>query len=1302
MEPGITAGLRAILPMLKATWRRLNIFRAERAAAIDPSSAKPIDEEMFDSAMRRMAAGQLDESLIQKCVSNITGLLSTPSFLKSPNLGAWLSIPDVKAGLRRAVAAKLLGTEPPKNLIKNLENSFIKIAFAGRREASGLVETVIAILAASVKSQVDDRGGGALIIASHLGITSELHEIRSHLERSFSVSFRTLDVGWDDWAKVATPPLVGSLFSSAIEASKRTVLSWLSQPPEKPLIITADSAEEAIAFISQLFGELGGNELSIYREKVIIIDHAGALPRLAAEKTTFIPVVFSREVERELATHANLIHSLVIYPRNALNNKPDIILEPVSQNTFSNALESMGKPRDEVSRLSDASGRSLTVLRRKLSTVPAVQMPEWAADGSVASQLIPFLFVGAWDTSNQSDKTGLSLLSGVRDFDDIEKELQSLCHLNDSPVWSIGTFRGVVSKIDLLYAIAGVVTAADLERYFTVARMVLGEDDPSLDLEEDQRWAASIHGKTREFSSAFRQGISETLVLLAVHGQQLFDIRLGVQTNNEVIRTIRELLPTPLTTRILEANDHDLATYAEAAPDEFLSIIERDLNSESPAVFGLLRPVNSGVFGSSPSRTGLLWALEGLAWAPNTLPRATFILARLAQIEINDNWLNKPARSLEAIFRSWMPQTAANLQDRIALMKRLVERFPEVAWKICIAQFGTHAQFGEYSHKPRWRTDGYGFGEPLIRLEPRIEFVREITDILLNWHSYSVEKLYDLVEQLSNFSEDDQSRVWKIIVTWAQKTASDSDKAAMREKIRLTTLSRGALMRARRNGSSSGLAAAGKEVCEALEPTEIINRHSWLFRSGWIQESADDLENLEGIDFKAGEKRTQDMRINALREIFELHGSAGILELAKLGQTSWIIGALSASYVLSRKDLEELLIRTLPCIKVNGEFTGLYKDLVRGLIRSLADKDLRREVITNATKGHPEVEIVEILLLSTFSRDTWDWVDTLSAGGQKKYWENIIPEHIHDSPSECNESVEKLLNYGRPRAAFLGVCHSLNKINPEVIAKLLWAIVQPGKEQAGHYMLEKYYVQEAFKQMNDSGVLSIEQMASLEFAYIDVLGESLEHQEGYQIPNLERYIESHPEFFVQAICWLYKRSDEGVDTFELQVMEDQVQTMAKRGMKFLQSLKSIPGHNDRGELKATLLSNWIVAVRDACDMHSRNGKADYWIGELLAHAPVGMDGVWPCEPVREVIEHIQSERMVHGAQIKIFNMRGAHFRGEDGAQERELAEKYRSWSEALRISHPFVSSQLLLQLAASYDYDALREDTNAGVRRRLN
>ena len=125
----------------------------------------------------------------------------------------------------------------------------------------------------------------------------------------------------------------------------------------------------------------------------------------------------------------------------------------------------------------------------------------------------------------------------ARSYDELEKECQRLTQLNDAPVWSIGTYRGVISKIDLLYAIAGAVTPDDLNRYFSMARMVLGEDDPALDLDEDQRWAASIHGKTREFSAAFREGISETLVLLAVHGRHLFKRpRRRYRSGNDVRR----------------------------------------------------------------------------------------------------------------------------------------------------------------------------------------------------------------------------------------------------------------------------------------------------------------------------------------------------------------------------------------------------------------------------------------------------------------------------------------------------------------------------------------------------------------------------------------------------------------------------------------------------------------------------------------------------------------------------------------------------------------------------------------------
>nr|VFJ87657.1 MAG: hypothetical protein BECKH772A_GA0070896_1000445 [Candidatus Kentron sp. H]VFJ89437.1 MAG: hypothetical protein BECKH772B_GA0070898_1000445 [Candidatus Kentron sp. H]VFJ96049.1 MAG: hypothetical protein BECKH772C_GA0070978_1000446 [Candidatus Kentron sp. H] len=64
----------------------------------------------------------------------------------------------------------------------------------------------------------------------------------------------------------------------------------------------------------------------------------------------------------------------------------------------------------------------------------------------------------------------------------------------------------------------------------------------------------------------------------------------------------------------------------------------------------------------------LLWALERLAWAPNRLAQVALILARLSHVPMKGNWGNKPDNNLLGLFLSWLPQTAANLSDRIQVL----------------------------------------------------------------------------------------------------------------------------------------------------------------------------------------------------------------------------------------------------------------------------------------------------------------------------------------------------------------------------------------------------------------------------------------------------------------------------------------------------------------------------------------------------------------------------------------------------------------------------------------------------------
>src|SRR5690606_41655380 len=82
--------------------------------------------------------------------------------------------------------------------------------------------------------------------------------------------------------------------------------------------------------------------------------------------------------------------------------------------------------------------------------------------------------------------------------------------------------------------------------------------------------------------------------------------------------------------------------------------------------------------------------------------------------------------------------------------------------------------------------------------------------------------------------------------------------------------------------------------------------------------------------------------------------------------------------------------------------------------------------------------------------------------------------------------------------------------------RLMSEMARGGRDLPGQYMLEPYYVEEAFKRMSGYSSLSLEQKAGLEFAYIEALGQPFARRASSNIPHLEQYVEMHPELFVQA------------------------------------------------------------------------------------------------------------------------------------------------------------------------------------------
>ena len=1096
--------------------------------------------------------------------------------------------------------------------------------------------------------------------------------------------FETLDQCWQRWEEASEPKMTPTMFKPSITAYRdKPFKEWLEKPSEKPFVVAADSTDEALAFLGCLFQDSAIAPRS--RDLAAVFKSAETLRTLANSSSPFIPIVYTEEAERELATVYRRHHCIIVRPRNAVDSKPDIALDLLNHETFEKALAEMGIKDDQAARLARESGRSPTILRRRLSQIDAIGKPQWSGDAAIARSLIPMTLIGAWHAKSNADCEVVATLAD-RPYQEIEKSAASLLQFDDSPVWSVGEYRGVASKIDALFAINKQVIATDLTDFFFLAEYVLSESDPALELPEGKRWAAGWYGKVRDHSTALREGICETLVILSVHGNALFQDRLGINVEGRVSSLIHGLL-TPFALDKLLSQDKDLPHYAEAAPDEFLKLLEEDLRQSQPAAFGLLKPVESGLF-SSPTRTGLLWALECLAW--KHLGRVTTILAQLSQTVINDNWANKPISSLHATYRSWLPQTAASLEERMKALEMLMKRFPDIGWQICIDQFKAVSGVGHYSYRPRWRSDASGAGRSVTQKE-RYEFTRKAIDLTLAWPGHNEKTFSDLVERLPMISEEDQTSVWNLIDTWADSETDDSTRASLGERIRRFA----STWRGQQHGPSDVTKDRAHRAYEKLQPRDLVVRHAWLFADYWLDFSDDDMENGRH-DSSKHEERIHKLRAAAMKEIWAKRGFEGVMGLLSRSNAPDTVGDYLGLNITTAEARTDFLRQ---CLSISGDLERKVDGCMQGFLMAVGD-EARGAILLAAAEGMDTDRIVRLFRCAPFRQDIWRLLDRYDEEIRYRYWQEVVPQWNHYSEAELIEIIDRLLEARRPRAAFHAVRLGWPQVETSRLKRLLLAVATVDAEPADWYRLDAYRLSEALDSLDGRTGVSLDEMAQLEFLFIT----ALEHSE-HGIPNLERQIAESPALFVQILALVFKRNDDGQDPPEWRIENPERRVeLASAAYHLLRQIGRIPGTGPDGKVNAEALLDWMTEVRRLCAEHGRVEVGDEQIGELLSkdEPPAEVNDGWPCLPVCEAMERIASQQIGRGFNIGVFNGRGVHSRGMDegGAQERELAAKYRGWAKLRAFDYPYVSS-VLESIAASYDRDAKREDAEVKIRKRL-
>ncbi|MCI5220361.1 MAG: hypothetical protein D3914_14500, partial [Candidatus Electrothrix sp. LOE2] len=515
------------------------------------------------------------------------------------------------------------------------------------------------------------------------------------------------------------------------------------------------------------------------------------------------------------------------------------------------------------------------------------------------------------------------------------------------------------------------------------------ERDPAFELPKEDRCAASIYGKTPQWSPALKKGLAEGLALLGSHPKVLSNCSQDKAELTAVL-AVRDIF-ADADWVLWGSLNNLLPVLAEAAPTEFLNAVENALQV-SPCPFDEL-------FAQEDSNTiymsGLLWALETLAWYPDYLIRVCVLLGELASRDPGGNWRNRPDNSLSTILLPWYPQTLASIEKRQTAVTTLCRELPEIGWKQVIALLPNQLSMTQQSRKPLWRNPIPNDWKPSVTEQEYQEQVSFYAEQAISLAGHDLTKLNELIRQFHNLPEASSKRL-------IEKLSSEA-VLSIPEKRRLqlwnTLVKFVADHRRFADGQPSSmekLILSIENVAEKLAPANPLNLYQRLF-SKRDYDLYEKNGNLESQQKKLAERRQQ-----AVKEILASGGIDSIIQFSDLVEDPFTLGNILA-------DLTDINVDTilLPAQlkKPKGDISFSF---TRGYIRHRCFNKGWSWVDSLDTSGWNKKQQCQFLCFLPFTNETWEraveWLDD----AEKEYWQMVDANPYQDSHIETSTARRKL------------------------------------------------------------------------------------------------------------------------------------------------------------------------------------------------------------------------------------------------------------------------------------------------------
>lgn len=1076
----------------------------------------------------------------------------------------------------------------------------------------------------------------------------------------------TADEFWEEWS---TGPDNLSLFPECViagrETEKEKLLSALQEDPSLKGI-KASTKSEAIAFIIASLKTFPYDESGRFFSKALVVDTEEKFRGMSSNYDTpliLIPRFYDNQpfnVARKRGHH-------VLVPLSAdedlVQDKDQIVLPRIDRDGQIESLIQSGVPKDKAERFSRESGRSITILKDLLGFPP--YGAKWNTQEDIR-ELIPALLLGRWKEEFSGDVELVEKLSG-REYDDYLAILRKWRDFEESPIIQIGTAWRLTSPLSLWRKLVSQLMKRDLDSLRDCFSLAFKNGNPIIE-------SQSIFS-SRKYSSWSREGLVQSLILV---GQK------GVFSDSEdyqdwVDQVISDLLEGA-SGELWLSLDQELPLIAEAAPDAFLEAVKRSLENQQPEIMDMFREEDDFISKTS-HHTGLLWALEGLAWLPEYLGEVSGILLKLSSLDPGGALVNRPINSFVEIFRPWHYQTLASFGERMQILERVTKEEKEFAWSLLIRMLPDGYNVAFPTHKMRWRL--FDENTSLSYSYKEMEDTHSnVIAMLISIVDNDEDKISQLIRKVPELSVEHRKR----ILDWADEVLP----TIKQEKDVIWKTIREILHRHRSvPGASWALPESElvrfESLYQKLEPTDIILRYTWLFDNKPLIPEGDryDTEEYEEL-----QQRIDDKRKSAIEELRKSLDLGAIVELRDQVEDPQAFGRSLAQVITER---DEILV-VCQCLKdtkerfihgfIREEFEANGFEWIKSLFQDLRGAGMDSRALSN------------ILIPLNQNRDVWSLVSSQDEEVQKEYWENICPifyagRHTSD---EKEYGVKMLLKYKRFFSALKCVWLCVDVIPSDLLVEVLRRVqMENASEAPFRHGCEEKRIFEVLDKRTDverSALLELERL------YLPIL--SRDKRRGAKV--LEEELANNPNFFIEVLRCLRKFTDESLLKKEQEnLSEEEIRNRATRAFKLLNSWKKVPGTREDNSIDESELRDWVYKARALARTVGRLEIADEEIGKVLARYPEDSPS-WPEEKIFRIIEEINSEKLEKGYFRELRRKRSFSVRGvfDGGSIERANAAYFEKLENDFRGKYPNVS-KVFRRLKKYYLWDGKRMDENAEI-----